>query len=274
MEPNQDHDGAVGSGPRPASDIILAIITYIFTLTLFATLGGLVMRLEPAWGLALTSILIAFLPTAIAAWLSPLGWRRTLHLAPLPLNSAGWILLAAPAAFLVAGQFAALQARLLPVPTEYLSYFESILKQVNAQGPWIGVLVVAVLPALCEEPLFRGLILGSLLRRMPESWACLLVGLMFGVFHLDPYRLASTAFLGFFLALLVARTGSLLASILAHLLNNLAAELFMLLRLLPDQEAYGITKLLPWPPVLLAAVVLAFCISRLQAQAPSATQSS
>ena len=245
-------------------DLRIAFYTYVISLILFASLGSLLLNLDPAWGLALTSTLVALLPTAVASLWSPLGWRRALHLSGLPPASLGWILLAAPAAFLVAGQLAALQAQILPIPPEYLSQFESILKQVNAHGPLIGILVVAVLPALCEEPLFRGLILSALLPRLSTGWACLLVGLLFAAFHLDPYRLASTAFLGAFLALLVARTGSLLAGVFAHLLNNLAAEMVLIFRLLPEETAYGAGRLLPWPLVLLAMLMVAACLTRLR----------
>jgi len=247
-------------------DLKVALLTYVFSLVIFAGLGSVVMSLDPVVGLALTSTLIAFLPTAVASRWSPLGWRRALHIAPLRPVAAGWILLAAPCAFLVAGQLAALQARILPIPAEYLSYFEAILRSVNARGPLIGILVVAVLPALGEEPLFRGLLLSALRRRMHPVGASLTVGLLFALFHIDPYRLASTAFLGFFLALVVIQTGSLFAAILAHLLNNLGAELVVIFNLIPDQAAYSMTRLLPWPLVLLAALLLGFCLTRMRAR--------
>jgi membrane protease YdiL (CAAX protease family) len=234
------------------------------SLILFAVLGTVFMAMDPAWGLALTSLLVALAPTVVASLWSPRGWRRSLNLVKLPLASAGWILLAAPAAFLVAGQLAAIQAHFFPIPADYLSQFEAILKQVNAHGPMVGIAVVAVLPALCEEPLFRGLLLSAILPRLAAGWACLMVGLLFAVFHLDPYRLASTAFLGAFLALLVVRTGSLLASILAHLLNNLAAELVLISGLLPEETAYGTGRLLPWPLVVLAALIVTACLTRLR----------
>src|SRR5437870_3950123 len=79
--------------------------------------------------------------------------------------------------------------------------------------------LLAFLPAICEETLFRGVMLRALLPagRLP---ALLFTSLAFGAFHFSLYKLLPTATLGLLLGLLAVRSGSIIPSMLAHALNN------------------------------------------------------
>ena len=92
--------------------------------------------------------------------------------------------------------------------------------QATSAADWLMVVaVVAVLPALCEETLFRGCLQGVFERRGPVP-GVLLTGVLFGAFHLVPHSMLAAAFLGIVLGTLVVRTGSILAGVLAHFGNN------------------------------------------------------
>ncbi len=82
------------------------------------------------------------------------------------------------------------------------------------------VLLLAVLPAVAEEALFRGWCLRGLRREMSAAAAVLLSSAAFGVFHLEPDRIAFTGVLGCALGFLALRSGSLWPGILAHALHN------------------------------------------------------
>jgi sodium transport system permease protein len=101
----------------------------------------------------------------------------------------------------------------------------------------LDLVTFALLPALCEELLFRGAILGSLLAARRESavqdsglaaqpWTAgpafpvLLSALLFGMIHLSWGRLLPTMLLGVGFALAVQRSGSLWPSIAMHAVNN------------------------------------------------------
>jgi len=75
-----------------------------------------------------------------------------------------------------------------------------------------GVLLAAV----CEEVLFRGLILQLLARRSGWASAILLGAVLFSAFHLDPVGFLPRLPIGLFLGLLVWRSGSLYPAVLAH----------------------------------------------------------
>ena len=81
-------------------------------------------------------------------------------------------------------------------------------------------MVFALSPAICEEVLFRGVILSSLKDKIPPSLCIIIVGFLFGVFHMHIFRMFPTALLGMALTFIVYRTGSIYLSVIAHFFNN------------------------------------------------------
>ncbi len=101
------------------------------------------------------------------------------------------------------------------------SFEESVAQLPSlAGGGFIGVLlVVAVLPAVLEETLFRGIILDGI-KDVGTVAACLLGGLLFCVFHQNPSQTVYQFLCGCVFTLLALRADSLLPAILCHFLNN------------------------------------------------------
>ncbi len=87
----------------------------------------------------------------------------------------------------------------------------------------LTLLLIAVLPALCEELLFRGALMGMLRGVMGNRGRVILVAVLFGLLHLSLVQVLPTAALGVVLGLLVVWTGSLWPAVLAHGLNNTLA---------------------------------------------------
>ncbi|MEX1010681.1 MAG: type II CAAX endopeptidase family protein [Balneolaceae bacterium] len=90
---------------------------------------------------------------------------------------------------------------------------------------WIALFHVALVPAICEEVMFRG----YLQRAFEKSWgawpAIVVSGLLFGLYHLQLGNLLPLALLGLLLALVTWLSGSLYPAIVAHFVNNGAAVL-------------------------------------------------
>jgi membrane protease YdiL (CAAX protease family) len=79
---------------------------------------------------------------------------------------------------------------------------------------------VVIIGPVCEEALNRGFVLGGYLHF--GFWKTIFfVGLLFGLFHLYPFRFAYTFLLGMALAYLVLVTGSIWSSIAMHIGFNL-----------------------------------------------------
>ena len=85
----------------------------------------------------------------------------------------------------------------------------------------VTVLVVALMPAICEEMLHRGAILSSMRNIKNENLIILIMGLFFGIFHLSVLRFLSTAFLGLMLSYVVVKKNNILLSMIMHFANNL-----------------------------------------------------
>ena len=93
----------------------------------------------------------------------------------------------------------------------------SFLTTVN---PFVSFLIVAVSPAICEEAVHRGFIL-HFLRPIENKWLIIVImGVLFGVFHLDPIRFVPTALLGGAITYIALETDNLLLGALLHFINN------------------------------------------------------
>ncbi len=84
----------------------------------------------------------------------------------------------------------------------------------------VGALfVIAVLPAILEETIFRGIILEGM-KDLGTVAACLLGGMLFSIFHQSPAQTVYQFLCGAAFTLLALRANSVLPAILAHFLNN------------------------------------------------------
>jgi uncharacterized protein len=87
------------------------------------------------------------------------------------------------------------------------------------------ILVIAVVPAIVEELLFRGLIQKIFERMMSPIVSAILAGTIFGLYHLNLSDVVPLIGLGVFFGLLRYRSQSLWLPISAHFFNNLMAVL-------------------------------------------------
>ncbi len=85
------------------------------------------------------------------------------------------------------------------------------------------VIVIAVTPAICEEFLFRGLVLFNFEKIKTPAVSIFLTGFLFAAFHFHPFNLIPLTLLGVFLAFVVYHSGSIITSIVCHFLNNFIA---------------------------------------------------
>lgn len=102
---------------------------------------------------------------------------------------------------------------------------ERALDDMGAGNRLIALGGIALAPAIAEEVLFRGLVLGALLRRT-SVWAAIgASALLFGAAHQDLAQGLATAVLGVYLGAVSVATGSVRVSVVAHFCNNAAALL-------------------------------------------------
>ncbi|MCI0681095.1 MAG: CPBP family glutamic-type intramembrane protease [Gemmataceae bacterium] len=112
----------------------------------------------------------------------------------------------------------------------------------------------ALLPAVCEELVFRGFLLTGLQKRFRPRTAIFLCSFLFALFHMNVFQFLPAFFLGVVLGLLTVRGRSVLPAMFFHLLYNGA-----LLLSVPIKRYLEPAPLLTWAPyvcgVFLAAAL-------------------
>lgn len=86
----------------------------------------------------------------------------------------------------------------------------------------VGLILFAITPGVCEEIMFRGVILRAY-ERLGIKRAIVITGLLFGLFHFDVQNFLGPAFLGILFAYMVYKTNSIYSSMIAHTINNTIA---------------------------------------------------
>jgi sodium transport system permease protein len=210
--------GGAGRVPEPA--VALGFVAFLAVLFFY---GGI--RLQLALGergLLAAEWLLLFVPAIAFLLIGRFDLGRTLSLrAPTARGLTAGVLLVAgglPVVWLIGW----LQTFVLPIPWEMLEGLEELVTARDlGRFVWLIVLL-AVTPALCEEIVFRGVLLGG--TRTLEPWRMIVLnGAVFGAFHLSfetVIRFLPTAMLGGLIAWAVWRTGSIWVGALMHFLNN------------------------------------------------------
>jgi len=125
------------------------------------------------------------------------------------LGLSGWVILGV------------LADRLMPPPQHLIEEMRKLIRPPSGDRPLVvSLFALALTPAICEESLFRGPILRGLRQRFSGPAACLLTGILFGVMHGDIWRFIPTALLGALLSWVALTSGSIVPSMVIHLINN------------------------------------------------------
>ncbi len=216
-------NGTFFGEPTPASAAggafsIATVLPVIFSL-LFLIAVGKTDYMESEWGLYIAYLLpqLAFAVTAIwYAWKTKTSIKTAISSQKCK-----------PKYFLLA---ILLQAGLLSL-SELNGWFLSLLGNFGYEDSgivlpsmegfgFVGVLlVVAVLPAVFEELMFRGVVLGGL-KSFGELGGSLLCGALFALYHQNPAQTLYQFCCGFAFALVALRAGSILPTVLSHFINN------------------------------------------------------
>lgn len=177
---------------------------------------------------ALSAFLIFFLPSFLFAYLAhpgPLGylgmkrpgktmqwfWVVVLALGMIPVLTTlgGWIMELNLGA----------SAKALQEVRE--TNIKTYLKAADIANLALNVFFIALVPAICEELFFRGIVQKFAYSFLRKSWAAILVsGILFALLHFTVYEFVPIFLAGLLLAWVYQTTGSIWLNILLHFLNN------------------------------------------------------
>lgn len=91
---------------------------------------------------------------------------------------------------------------------------------VNMSNNLWGILAISLLGPVLEEFLFRGAILGTLLKKMNPRIAILVSAVIFGLIHFNPAQVVYAFFFGIVLGRIYYVTGSLILCMIVHVMAN------------------------------------------------------
>jgi sodium transport system permease protein len=159
------------------------------------------------------------------------------------------ILLLIPSGNIIAVGVFRLADLIIPVPNEMLQQFSDQILPKDVSG-WQMILFLALLPGIFEEIAFRGTLLYGLRRKFRPVKLAVIIGLIFGLFHVALFRIIPTGVLGIILTAIALLTGSIFPGMLLHIGNNSFAYF-------ASQKNYPIAQL-PWWGYLAALVAFVF----------------
>lgn len=118
-----------------------------------------------------------------------------------------------------------------------LANFDAAITGARGDDLVLLLLGLALAPAIAEELMFRGVVLGALCRRTPAWLALILSSALFGAVHLDPVHAFAAGLLGLYLGAAALATRTTGTAIAAHAANNGFAVLTGAFALEPSDPA-------------------------------------
>lgn len=179
-------------------------------------IGGSVTLSNTMLGLLVTQLLLAGFPI-FAAWYSKRSFARTFRLRACRLEMLLGGLLLVAGTILLGVLLTAFTSKLFP--TSGLEA-EGTIETIGINSFVLCFLLVAVLPAICEELMFRGFVLTALSARMRLTGAILISASIFGIYHMSLVKFFTTTLLGVVICYVAGRSGSILPGMLMHVFNN------------------------------------------------------
>ena len=83
--------------------------------------------------------------------------------------------------------------------------------------------IIAIIPAVSEEVMFRGYIQKSFELKMKPFTAALITAIFFGLYHFNPYGIIPLILLGLFFGYAAYKSNSIIVPMVLHFLNNFIA---------------------------------------------------
>ncbi|MDD5900002.1 MAG: type II CAAX endopeptidase family protein [Lachnospiraceae bacterium] len=194
------------------------ILTFVVMMVIFVLAGYPIQRKLGLLGVGITELLLLVMAVG-AALIFKQNLKQVFPVRLPRIREIIGVLLFWAGGFVLSMVVTLIIAVLFPQEMEQVS---GGLNSVMTDGAmWMSILIVSILPAICEEAVHRGFIQHTF-QGVKKQWVVVLsMGLIFGVFHLDPLRFATTAVLGACMTWVLLKTGNMVLSSIYHAVNNL-----------------------------------------------------
>ncbi|MCC0696853.1 ABC transporter permease subunit/CPBP intramembrane protease [Clostridioides sp. ES-S-0048-02] len=209
-----------GSIPTVSDGIIL----YAVGLVLLIYVGSLVQIKFGTAGIVMTQVMIIALPLIFAYYIKA-DFREVFSIKiPTLKHLLGGVVLWV-GGYIIIMIITQLILFLFP---QNMEVAESLNKSLFMKDKFLlNLLIIGLLPAICEEIFFRGFIFSAFSKSKngvkSVKLAIICSGVLFGIMHMDFIRIIPTSILGIIFAYSVYKSGSIFVSMLLHFLNNSVA---------------------------------------------------
>jgi len=212
-----------GRFPSPSEAFVL--ICVIFILFFFVgTKLSTIKELGPIARVYIIQLVLIFSPCIIFLYFWKYDIKEILRIRRFSIVTILIAILLGLSGMVVTMQMSALQNIIFPFPSaeKVLGPLLDILKAKNGLLDFIiKFSMIAFLPALCEETLFRGVLQSTLEKHLKNKLhAIVFTAVVFGLFHMSPYRFIPTMIIGLYLGYLAQRSKSIFPGMMVHAINN------------------------------------------------------
>ncbi|MCB5246158.1 MAG: CPBP family intramembrane metalloprotease [Candidatus Cloacimonetes bacterium] len=196
------------------------IVYFCLALAALYYLGGKWQAANLVNGLIQSELMIILFPVLILLRLGKYKPAEILRLKKPKAKELAIIPFMAISASMIVSIIAQVINHFFPFPQEYIEAMSRIFTQDISF--WEMFIVIALLPGICEEILFRGFLMRFFEQK--NFWYPIFVtAILFALFHLDPFRFLPVLLLGILLGYITRRTGSIVNSMFFHIINNTLA---------------------------------------------------
>ena len=207
--------------PRSCLTPGASLILFGAALLLLFYVGTHVQSRNFITGMLITQWGLLLVPALFVPWYIRVDMKAAFRLARPAFGAVPATVFVGAGLIILLIHYSAWQQRFLPMPDAMIKGWEQLFRfDGSTRGLVVLLLAAAASPAVCEELLFRGAILSGIRSRMSQRVSILLVGVLFGLFHMSIHRFVPTALAGMVITYAVLRSGSLYVGILLHFFVN------------------------------------------------------
>ena len=195
--------------------LLCLVLLLIFYIGSFA-------QIKWGFGGVVIQQLIILLCPVLYAWYMKADAKKLFSIKMPGVSQVAGGILFGIAAFLCAMIIGVLLVPFFPESADGLTQLDDML---TSQPAVVLILVVALMPAIGEELLFRGFVMGTLKNKCTGVIAVLVTTLLFAAYHMSLIKMFTIGIIGFGLTYAAYKSGSIVTSMCMHFLNNLLSVL-------------------------------------------------
>ena len=198
------------------------LILLLCLVLLLIFYSGSFAQIKWGFGGVVIQQLIILLCPVLYAWYMKADAKKLFSIKKPGVSQVAGGVLFGIAAFLCAMIIGVLLVPFFPESADGLTQLDDML---TSQPAVVLILVVALMPAIGEELLFRGFVMGTLKNKCTGVIAVLVTTLLFAAYHMSLIKMFTIGIIGFGLTYAAYKSGSIVTSMCMHFLNNLLSVL-------------------------------------------------